>query len=256
MTSSGSSLFNREGMNVGFYSAIIHAQVLNTRGEKERAYDSLPDTSLYWCFVDLVDSSNYRITRGSRAGYIRSETFFSLVRSVISYCPEVRLIKEIGDSAFLAGEFRDILECLLLIDHEAFQLRQLVSDSEYPFAVRGGIGYGPAKRLVRPNDDFVGSAIDQLARVMGERSSSYNLFIHADAYGPMEQVVGDYREFLEIKPAEMLSAGASKGMKRPVYYHWLEIDRSALAEFGSYFVHWRHAIERQRVGEQRDPSDE
>ena len=237
---------SREGMNVGLYTALVHAQVMSVRGEKERAYDTHPDTSLYWCFVDLVDSSNYRITRGPKAGYVRSETFFALIRSVISYCPDVRLIKEIGDSTFIAGEFRDILECLIIIDHEAFQLRQLTGDDEYPFAIRGGIGYGPAKRLVRPSDDFIGSSIDQLARLMGERNPSYNLFIHANAYDPMEQVVGEYADFLKVHPAEQLSPQASKGMKKPVYYHWLDVNRPVLAEFGACFSSWRNAVGRQQ----------
>lgn len=245
MTSSESIPFNREGMTVGLYSAIIHAQILNERGAIERAYETFPDTTLHWCFIDLVSSSNFRISRGSRAGYARARTFFAIVRTIISYCPDIRLVKEIGDAVFLCGDFRQLLECMLLIDNEAVQLRLLTGDEEYPFAIRGGISFGPAKKLLHEEEDFVGTAIDQLARVMGERHSTHNLFVH-ESCKPQDQVLGDYAPFLTVHPPEMLSAKASKGMAKPVYYHWLQVDRPIFAEFDRFFVHWRQAVERQR----------
>lgn len=227
-------------MNVGLYATKIQANALKTREEIESAYDRYPDQTLFWCFIDLVESSNYRIVHGPKKGYIRGETFFTLVDSVIASCPDVRLVKEIGDAVFLcSSDIRNIFECMILIDQTAQQLASVAGTDHYPFAIRAAIGFGVAKRLKRRHEDFIGIPIDQLARIMSIKSETANLFIHEDAYSPAADILPEYSDFLSIGEPKMVPADKSKQMLRPVYYREITIDYVTLFEFKEHFVPWR-----------------
>lgn len=126
-------------MDVNLYATKIQAEVLRTREESESAYDRLPDQPLFFGFVDLAGSSNYRIINGPKKGYVRGETFFALIRTVIQSCVEVRLVKEIGDEVFLSSNtIRTLLESLLLIEQTAVQLAGVAGEERFPFDVRRG----------------------------------------------------------------------------------------------------------------------
>lgn len=231
-------------MNVGFYAAKIQTQVMRHRENIEYAYERYPDTTRFWAMVDLVGSSNYRLLKVPGKGYLRGETFFSLISEVINPCPEIELIKEIGDaSLFSSDSLRPLLEGLVLVDQVAFQMRTLAGDEQFPFAIRAGIAYGPAKRLNRPHkpQDYLGSPLDQLARILGIRTSDANLFLHEAAYQSQEAIAAEYATFLSISGPKPLSGEESKGMLQAVYYRELKIDRSALQEFRGYFSPWREA---------------
>ena len=117
--------------------------------------------------VDLVNSSNYRLLNGPKQGYVRGETFFTLIKNVISANNQVRLIKEIGDAVLLASDsLRPLIESIILINQISNNLKSTQPKELYPFEIRCGFSYGIAKKLIRPNEDFLGSSIDQLARII------------------------------------------------------------------------------------------
>jgi class 3 adenylate cyclase len=181
---------------------------------------------------------------GPGKGYVRGETFFSLVNEVITPYSEIELLKEIGDASLLAADsLRPLLESLVLADQVALQMRLLAGDEQFPFSIRAGISYGPAKKLNRPHkpQDYLGSPLDQLARILGIRSSDANLFLHEAAYQSQEAIVQEYSAFLSVSGAKTLSGAESKGMLQPVYYRELKIDRAALREFRNHFSPWREA---------------
>ena len=213
---------------------------MKEREEIESAYERYPDPTLFWCFVDLVNSSNYRIALGPKDGYVRGETFFSLVNGVIAPCSDVRVIKEIGDSVFLAAAtIRPLFECMILIDQTAHQLADVAGSLQFPFAVRAAIGFGAAKRLMRRHEDFLGTPIDQLARVMAVRSEVSNLLLQEEAYQPSQDILREYAPFLQVADPKMVSGEASKHQLRPIYYRELIVNRSALVEIRDHFAHWR-----------------
>jgi class 3 adenylate cyclase len=229
-------------MNVGFYAAKIEAQVMRHREDIEYACERYPDTTKFWALVDLVGSSNYRLLKGPKAGYVRGETFFSLVGQVITPYPEIELLKEIGDASLLSADsLRPLLESLVIADQTAFEMRLLAGDEQFPFAIRAGISYGPVKKLTRPGkpQDYLGSPLDQLARILSIRSTEANLFVHEAAYQAQEAIVAEYSKFLSQSGVKSLSGKESKGMLQPVYYRELRIDRKELREFRSYFSPWR-----------------
>jgi len=227
-------------MNVAFYATKIQAQVMKEREQTEYAYERYADATLFWCFVDLVESSNFRIVHGPKEGYVRGETFFSLVNAVIAPCPDIRVVKEIGDATFLAApSFRPLLESVVLIDQAARQLAAVAATTEFPFDIRAAIGFGPAKRLTRPHEDFLGTPIDQLARIMTVRSETAKLFLHEHAYAPSVEILREYQTFLQVGEPDMVTAASSKHMLRPVFYRELKVNREALVEFRDHFVPWR-----------------
>jgi class 3 adenylate cyclase len=231
-------------MNVGFYAAKIQAQVMRQRENIEYAYERYPDTTKFWALIDLVGSSNYRLLKGPGKGYVRGETFFSLVGEAITPYSEIELLKEIGDASLLSADsLRPLLESLVLADQVALQMRLLAGDEQFPFAIRAGISYGPVKKLTRTgkSHDYLGSPLDQLARILGIRSADANLFLHEAAYQAQEAIVAEYSDFLSISTVKTLSAQESKGMLQPVYYRELRVNRAELREFRKYFSPWRDA---------------
>jgi hypothetical protein len=232
-------------MNVGLYSAQIQTEVLRRRESVEQAYEKYPDPTLYWCFVDLAESSNYRIVKGPRDGYVRGETFLGLVSSVVAPCTDVRIVKELGDGVLLVSEnFRSLFESALLIDQTAHQLAAVAGDERFPFRVRTGLGHGMAKRLTRPQEDFLGSSIDQLARVMSVRDDDSDLLLQDEVVKVAGEIIREYGECVSVGEPRPLDAKLSKGMMRDIYYRPLRIDRARLVELKEHFMPWRDALSR------------
>jgi hypothetical protein len=231
-------------MNVGFYGAKIQAQVMRHRENIEYAYERYPDTTKFWAMIDLVGSSNYRLLKGPGKGYVRGETFFSLIGEVITPYSQIELLKEIGDASLLSSDsLRPLLESIVLADQVAFQMGLLAGDEQFPFAIRAGISYGPVKKLTRPGkpQDYLGSPLDQLARILGIRSEGTNLFLHEAAYQSQEAIIAEYSDFLSVSGVKSLSAKESKSMLQPVYYRELKVDKAPLREFREHFSPWRES---------------
>ena len=218
-------------MRTEFFTTASQARVTRQREVIEQAYDSLPETLGYWAMIDLENSANYRLVSGAKAGYIRAETFFSLVRDVVGRSSETRVIKEIGDAVLLGSlSFRPIFECIILVDQVAYQMAAIAEDRDYPFRIRSCIGFGNAKRIVRAHDDYIGSPIDRLARIMGQRSESSRILIDDEAYRVSAEIAFEYRSVLKFSESMMLPAEISKGMTKPVTYREIRLDRAALLE--------------------------
>ncbi len=230
-------------MDVNFYATKAHALVLKQREDMEDAYDRHSEMNAFWAFVDLKNSTNYRIARGPKQGYVRGETFFSIVRAVIGPAEDVRLIKELGDAVMLScRDFTPLFESVLLIDQVAYQFASAVEDAEFPFGVRAGISSGPAKKLIRDREDFLGRPIDELSRVMAVRSPNTNILIHDHAYTVARDFLGEYADFLTVNDAIMIPAAMTKGAAESIYYRELIVNRGALGNFRNSFAAWRKPV--------------
>lgn len=227
-------------MYAGFLATRMQAEVMKHREEIESAFDRYPDSMFYWCFVDLVDSSNYRIAHGAKDGYVRAETFFALVSAVVAPCGELRVVKEIGDAVLLTSpEFQPVLESVLLMDQTAKQLADVAGTKGFPFEIRAGVDFGPAKRLARRHEDFVGTPIDRLSRLMGAPSKTSNIFVQEDAYQLAAEILAGYAPFLTVSEPKQLSAESTKQMLQDVFYRELVVDRVQLAESRDHFAPWK-----------------
>src|SRR4051812_42963113 len=123
-------------MSYGLYASKIQAEVLAVRDSLAKAYRDYPDSNLYFCMVDLVQSSNYRLTKGPELGYIRGESFFALVDAATRPYADIHRFKEIGDAVLMfCPEFRQLLEAGLLMSQASRQLAFVAGDQTYPFAI-------------------------------------------------------------------------------------------------------------------------
>jgi hypothetical protein len=230
-------------MDVSLYATRLQAEVMAAREQMEKAYDRYADTTRFWSFIDLVHSSNFRIVKGPKDGYVRGETFLTLVAAVIAPCTDVAVVKEVGDAVFLSSPtFRPLFESVLLLDQTAHQLAAIAGSPNFPFAVRAAIGFGVAKRLTRPHEDFLGTPIDRLSRIMAVRSATSNLLLEEEAYQPSAPILKEYARFLTVSDPRILHSSQSKALLQNIYYRELLVDRQGLAPFRDHFVPWRLSV--------------
>lgn len=230
-------------MSIDLYTTKISDEVLSESSRHKSIYRKYPDLSRYFCFVDLKQSTNYRISFGLEKGYIRGESFFSLVKaSIRPYTGEITLVKEIGDAVLLCSEsLRPLLECSILITRAADQLSFLSESEEFPFAVRVGIDFGLAKLLHRPDEDYLGDVIDRLARIMGIRSQRSDILIGENAHSQSKQVIEEYSTLINVSGPIQASLGEAKALASPVIYRELTVLREASSRFEDYFEPWRQS---------------
>ena len=227
-------------MKLNFIVTRLYAAILEDQEKIENLYLSLPNDEKFWCIIDLVNSSNYRLLKGARLGYIRGETFFNIVKKVIYKCNQIRLIKEIGDSVLLASDsIRPLLESCILMYKIALDIKKNQPEELYPFDIRIGVSFGIAKKLIREHEDFLGSPIDQLARIMNIRSETTNMYVQEQVYSNNFKIIEEYSSFLCVSPPIKLLSKGSKDMIENIFYRELIIDWEKFLEFNDYFTNWR-----------------
>jgi hypothetical protein len=227
-------------MSYALYASKIQSEVLAGRDSLAKTYREYPDRNLYFCMVDLVQSSNYRLTKGPELGYIRGESFFTLVSAATRPYGEIRLFKEIGDAALMCcPEFRPLLEAGLLMCQASRQLAFVAGDRTYPFSIRLGIDFGIVKRLSRRHEDYLGECIDRLARIMTVRSDRTNVVVGEKAFDPNQRLLEEYAPLCRVSGPLQLQLAAGKQMQEQVIYRELVPHSDPLPEFADFFVSWR-----------------
>jgi hypothetical protein len=227
-------------MKLNFILTRLQASIENAEEKFFKDYETFTDDSKFWCMIDLVNSSNYRLLKGPKLGYVRGATFFSLVQHVISFNSKVRLIKEMGDAVLLTSDsLRPLLESVILINQIAYNLKVTQQQELYPFDVRCGFSFGTVKRLFRANEDFLGSSIDELARIMSIRSSSSNIYIQEEAYRSSDKIVEEYNSFLSISDPIKFPPKDAKNMIKDIIYREVNIDLENFLKYSNDFVDWR-----------------
>lgn len=225
---------------LSYFVTKVKAEVIVRREESLKLYELFPDTTMYWCFIDLVHSSNFRLANGPREGYVRGEAFYTLVNTALAPYSEIRRVKELGDGVLLASpNLRPLFETCILVGQTARELSEVAGTDAFPFAVRMAIGFGPCKRLSgRPSDDFLGSPIDTLSRLSGAAAPN-ELLIADPAYESNQSLLAEYRDFASIEGPKRLSSEQSKHLVEPVDYRRVLIDRPSLAVHEGDFSPWR-----------------
>lgn len=227
-------------MTIGLYASTIQAEVLAEREVLEKAYRDYPDATLYWCMVDLAQSSNYRLAKGPEPGYIRGESFFSLIKAATRPYADTRVIKEIGDAVLICSQgFRPLLEAGILMLQAAKQLAYVAGDSTYPFAIRLGIDFGVAKQLSRRHEDYLGEPIDRLARIMTVRSKSSDFLVSENAFAPNRKILEQYKSVCECSEPTQLQLRGAKELTEQVIYRELRLNVSGSSEYSDYFSEWK-----------------
>ncbi len=239
-------------MNPKIFVTKIVAELTAESAHLENTYERLTESTRYWAFVDLKGSTNYRVANGPRKGYVRGEQFFTLVKRVLQANDEVDLIKEIGDAVFLASnEFRPLFETLLLIDYSAHMLEAQEAPSAYPFAIRIALGHGPAKRIMRPQNDYLGTPIDHLSRVMSVSPTSTDLVVEESAFQLAESILNEYGDFITVSSTLQVPTAKTKGALKNIYYREIVLDFNLMAVFKEFFVPWKDAMQKDATAATR-----
>ncbi|MDX2219372.1 MAG: hypothetical protein SF172_10145 [Burkholderiales bacterium] len=227
-------------MSFALYASKIQSEVLAQRDGAARAYRDYPDSNLYFCMVDLAQSSNYRIANGPELGYIRGESFFTSVVAATRPYASVRVFKEIGDAVIMCcPEMRPLLEVGLLLSQVARQLAFVAGDQSYPFAIRLGIEFGVAKRLDRRHEDYLGECVDRLARIMSIRSERTNFLLGEQAFDLNRKLLMEYASLCTPSGPLQLGLPEGKRLQEQVIYRELLPQLGPLPEFNDFFVAWK-----------------
>jgi class 3 adenylate cyclase len=227
-------------MSFALYASKIQSEVLSERDALSKAYRAYPDANLYFCMIDLAQSSNYRITKGPELGYIRGESFFTLINASIRPYAEVRFFKEIGDAALICcSEIRPLLEAGMLMCQASRQLAFIGGDTSYPFAIRLGIDFGVVKKLTRRHEDYLGESIDRLARIMTVRSENTNFLIGEQAYELNRKLIEEYSSLYTASGPIQLALTGGKKLQEQVIYRELFPRSDPLPDFNDFFEPWR-----------------
>ena len=229
-------------MSVKLYAARIVAEILNERKSLEMAYRAFPDSNLYFMMIDLVQSTNYRLKNGPEMGYIRGESFFSLVKSAMRPYAGVRIFKELGDAILVcAPDLRPLLEAAILIDQATRQLSFANDDPAIPFAVRMGADFGVAKKLTRRDEDYLGEVIDRVARLMTIRSATSSFVLGEQSYNINKGVLKEYAELCSISGPLSLNLAAAKAVVEPIIYREVRFVETGERPFADFFEEWRRS---------------
>lgn len=225
--------------NIDFYLMQTQIEIFNLGDEVRRAYELFPDEFMCFAFIDLVKSSRFRVERGAREGYIRSEHFFSIVRSVVRVCSDLFLIKEIGDEVMLASRYpRFLMEGIILIDLLIERTALNIHDVTFPFTVRSCIGAGIVKRIKRDRIDYIGTPIDRLARLMSVRDAGSSVLVGAEFVENVSSILPEYKDIIRLGPERILTLDESKNSREPILYRPLLVDRKPLLNADKNFIPW------------------
>lgn len=234
-------------MSLDLYASKVQAEVLARRDGSKMDYRGHPDSNLYFCMVDLVQSSNYRISAGPESGFIRGESFFTLVAAASRPYTDIVVFKEIGDAVLMScPQIRPLLEAGILMDRAARQLAFVAGNDEFPFSIRLGIDFGVAKRLRRRGDDYLGECIDRLARIMTVRSETSNFVLSEQAFDPNRGIIEEYRALYEITEPFQLAVTPGKRLKGQVIYRFLVPTAGSPADYNEYFIPWHNEYQGSR----------
>jgi hypothetical protein len=227
-------------MSVDLYATKIVGEVLAEHQNLEFAYRNSPDDNLYFMMIDLVQSTNYRLKNGPERGYIRNEYFFTLVRSAMRPYTAITRIKEMGDAVLVScPRLQPLFESAVLMDHAARKLNSASDDPTIPFAIRMGIDFGVARKLSRRVEDYLGTVIDRLSRIMAAKSERTSLLVEERAFDINRRELEQYAPIAMPSEPISLSLPSSKLVTEPIIYREILLRQATEKPFADYFVEWR-----------------
>jgi hypothetical protein len=219
------------------------SRVLTEREELRAAYREFEDETAFWVLVDLAGSTAYRVVYGHEKGYIQGEMFLRLVANVLEPLSTTEKVKEIGDAVlFRSRDFREAMEAIVLLDGAVRFISARSEEAEHNMAIKGAVTHGKGKRLNRPEGipyDYLGQAIDRLARIASYTVGESNLLLDSAVVDAERDKISEYEPALELGHVQLLPTSHAKGFADPVRFYPLIVHHGRLPEFRDYFYPWR-----------------
>lgn len=211
-------------VNLELLDAQSYARVVRAREESKQAYASTPDEARVLLMLDLVSSTNHRFFRGAPDAYQRTVVFYSVCQNIFGYAPTIHILKEVGDGILaVAVSSVEALEACFLLKRTELTIRREFPDDTFPFGVRIGLGYGPVRRLASPRPDFLGSAIDELSRIMTDKSVDTGLLLSRAFRDHAASELARY-SFARLGPMRWWKDPTASLAHAPIEYYALDID--------------------------------
>lgn len=211
----------------------------------EDTYASATATASYWMMIDLRSSASYREVAGSERAYCRAEVFAGTVGELTERYSSIEVFKELGDGLLLKGSsLRDMVEVVCILDAirrswGSGDARKNAPDFNFSCAIT----HGECMALVRDGvTDYLGSPIDQVARISGFKPQVEDLLLileatTADISG--RDLITEL-DFLQLDSAESLPSALQKENERPIRVRRLRINRSQFDSNRRYFSRLRN----------------
>jgi class 3 adenylate cyclase len=212
----------------------------------EAAYQTGVSEAAYWMLVDLRRSAHYREVAGSAFAYARAETFAGIFAEMVQHCENVSIFKELGDGLLIkSGSWRPLMEILCLADSirrswPATDERLRAPSFDFSAAIHSGECTRIDRREGSP--DYLGSAIDRVARMSGFRDikdTALLAVVEENSARELRRSLTDEYPFLRLGRSELLGSGLQKAEEEPIRICRLRIDRARFDGFREYFARFR-----------------
>ena len=157
--------------NSRLLSAQLYGIAVKSREQARELFEFSPDDTRSVVLLDLVASTNFRFFRGPTEAYERTMVFYSLCHHIFGSAGTLQIIKEMGDGILAVGsDAKEVLNACIAFRRVERMIRSDFEDDRFPFRVRIGVGHGVLKRLAGRSPDFLGSTIDELSRIMADKT--------------------------------------------------------------------------------------
>jgi hypothetical protein len=207
----------------------------------EHAYQAGRRSAAYWAMTDLRGSAAWRVLAGDRSAYVRAEVFSRAARELLQAHEGVEVLKELGDAVLCRSDgLRPLLEVACLLDMVGRGWATGRDGGGPTLGARTAVTYGTAVRLERGDaHDYVGAALDRLARVSGvPQDGDVVLVIDDDAYNQDRDLLMEY-PYLRADGPSLLPARLRKAGEPAVRTWAVSTDRGAMADSRDNFVPYR-----------------
>ena len=222
-------------MTIDLLQAKLYSNISNHRSNAEGQLRSLRTVERFVILLDLFSSTNHRFFRGAEDAYVRAEVFFGLARDVFGYTASITVAKELGDGILaIAVDGSEALEACLVIKRMERFIRNEYADELFPFRIHTGIGFGKLKQLNRPAEDFLGEAIDELAKILGQSDKGDCIIVSRPCYEMLKENIDKF-PFLNVGPMEWWrDKGERTIVHDPIDYYCVEVSFEDDAQWNSF----------------------
>ncbi len=227
-------------------SAVAAARLAAVEAEivaGEQAYQAGRRAAAYWAMTDLRGSAAWRVFAGDRSAYVRAEVFSRAARQLLLAHEGVEVLKELGDAVLCRSEgLRPLLEVACLLDMVGRGWAAGRDGAGPTLGARTAVTHGTAVRLDRGEaHDYVGAALDRLARVSGvSQDGDVVLLMDDEAYRQDRALLAEY-PFLRVDGPNLLPDRLRKAGEPPVRTWAVRADRSAMSDSRDNFTPYRRS---------------
>lgn len=227
-------------MNIKIIEAKLYSKLTQNNEIVENQILSTPEDNRVVILLDLKSSTNHRFHRGPIEAYKRTEMFYHLVQNVFGSAKSINIIKELGDGILAIGTDEiEALEACLLTKKLETMVSKMYSDSIFPFSIKVGIGFGQLKRLDRFREDFLGEPIDELSKILSEKSDPNSILLSRPYYEEIKELLTGYN-FLSIENIKFWKDEGNGIVHDPIDYYPVHIDFDAMSDHEEHFLPWEY----------------